>query len=84
MTEVQKAIGNLANMISRAAKDAVSDAPFDKTFFGIVTDNSGGYYTIESTGQKYKIRSSQYFAVNERVAVTAVQSNYNTLIIHKL
>lgn len=84
MTEVQKAVNKLADLILRTTKDVISDASFDKTFFGVVTDNSGGYYTITAAGQKYTIRSSQYFAVGERVAVTAVQNNYNTLIIHKL
>lgn len=84
MTEVDKAINSMAKMILEAAKNVVKDGSFDKTFFGIITDNSGGKYTVTAAGQDYTVKSTQYFALNERVAVTAVQNNYNTLVLHKL
>lgn len=84
MTDSRKAVNEMAKMICEAAKYFVEDASFDKTFFGVVTGTSNGKYIVTSAGQEYAIKSSQFFKVGERVAVTAVQSNYNTLILHKL
>lgn len=84
MTDSRKAVSELAKMICEAAKRVVEDASFDKTFFGVVTSTSNGKYIVTSAGQEYSIKSSLFFTVGERVAITAVQNNYNTLILRKL
>lgn len=84
MTDSRKAVCELAKMICDTARRVVEDASFDKTFFGVVTGTSNGKYIVTSAGQEYTIKSSQFFNIGERVAVTAAQSNYNTLILHKL
>lgn len=84
MSEVTKAVSALAKLIMESAKDAVKDGSFDKTFFGVITGIDSGRYVVTSAGQDYTVRSSQYFTLGERVAITAMQNNYNTLILHKL
>lgn len=84
MTDSRKAVSVLTKMICDTARCIVEGASFDKTFFGVVTGTSNGKYIVTSAGQEYTIKSSQFFKVGERVAVTAAQSNYNTLILHKL
>ena len=82
--ESTSAVDMLIKYIIEAANSAVKNACFDKTFFGTVSSVTPGGYVVTAAGKEYTVKSSQSFKVYERVALTAPQSDFSNLIIHKI
>lgn len=74
----------LSKSIIDAAKKISKDSNFDKTSIGIIKEVNGNTYKVLVFGGTYDIDSSQTFNINQRVAVTAIQNNFNNLIIRAI
>lgn len=84
MSNSSKAVEVLTKMIVEAAQNAVDDASYDKTTFGVIKKKTTTGYLVSAFGQSYDISSTQEFKLYERVAVTAPQGDFSNLLIRKI
>lgn len=84
MNSSNEVVEILSKCMIEAAKMIAKNSSFDKTSIGIVKEKNGNIYTVQAFGGKYEIYSSKSFTINQRVAVTALQNNFNNLIIREI
>lgn len=84
MSNIDELIKTLSKSIIDAVEEKIKKAKFDKTSIGIVKEVAGNNYTVNAFGGTYVIKSSEKFKVNQHVAVTAPQSNFNNLIMRAI
>lgn len=64
-----------------AARKAVSEAQFDTSTYGVITEKVGKQYKVAAFGGEYRITSDHDYSVGQKVVVTALQKNFRNIIV---
>ena len=84
MSNTSKAVDVLTKMIVEVAQNAIENASYDKTTFGVIKEKTASGYIVSAFGKERSVSSTQNFSLYERVAVTAPQGDYSNLLIRKI
>lgn len=71
----------LVEAISTAAKDAVKNAKFDVSSYGVVTAKDGSTYTIAAFGGEYTVTTNRDYKIGQKLVVTAMQKNFRNIVL---
>lgn len=64
-----------------AARKAVSEAQFDTSTYGVITEKVGKQYKVAAFGGEYRITSDHDYSVGQKVVVTALQKNFRNIVV---
>lgn len=64
-----------------AARKAVSEAQFDTSTYGVITEKAGKQYKVAAFGGEYRITSDHDYSVGQKVVVTALQKNFRNIVV---
>lgn len=64
-----------------AARKAVSEAQFDTSTYGVITEKTGKQYKVAAFGSEYRITSDHDYSVGQKVVVTALQKNFRNIVV---
>lgn len=64
-----------------AARKAVSEAQFDTSTYGVITEKAGTSYKVAAFGGVYRFTSSHEYSVGQKVVVTALQKNFRNIVV---
>lgn len=71
----------LVEAISTAAQNAVQNAKFDVSSYGVVTNKNDNTYTIAAFGGEYTVTTNRDYEVGQKLVVTAMQKNFRNIVL---
>lgn len=77
----KSAVDIIVEQTISAARKAVSEAQFDTSTYGVITEKVGKRYKVAAFGGEYRITSDHEYSVGQKVVVTALQKNFRNIVV---